>query len=264
MKLRYRKSYTALSALILAFTLGTGLPDALAAGKSLNQSNQKTGTEKPQATGTPATMQDGYALLTQGKYDAAAKVFSSLAARSPEDFMAAQYLDYAQLQTGLTQIRLHKFVSATSTFASIIKRNPNSVHARRYLAFSLIQTGELKQAIIQLQFTESLKKKTAFDSFLLGTAYELGAQSKDAVVYFMDAVQADPGNDFYRLKAIDTLRGLALYAKASALSQTGVQLATSEEIKQKYYTRMNQIVSAERLANATRHCRTEKASAEAN
>lgn len=181
-------------------------------------------------------------------------------AQAPVRYLGAD----TTLRQGYAHLQGGDYQGAVNSFILILRNEPNHVMARRYLAWTLLQMGNADGAISQIGYLEVLKAKTSFDSYLKATAYEALGDMKSAANWYVDAVNEDPDNDNYRMKAIDTLQGLARYTKAASMARNGAKYAPSDEWEAKYNKKLGQIQSAEKLSKATQDCRVETAAGDDN
>ncbi len=138
------------------------------------------------------------------------------------------------VQKAYAQIRKQQFDEAVPNLCMAIKLERNSVVARRYLSFALIQQGQMAEALQQLDLLDQLHNGIALDLFMKGVASEKLAEPTRAADWFRAAVDKEPANDFFRMKAINAFILLSKYDDASALSTDGVKLTANANLK-KYY-----------------------------
>ncbi len=204
-------------------------------------------------------------LVLSGSPQALSAVSKGAASKSAASKVSVKYMGAEPtLRQGYGHLQTGDYQGAVNSFVLILRNEPNHVMARRYLAWTLLQMGNANAAISQIGYLEILKAKTSFDSYLKATAYETLGDMKSAGNWYVDAVNEDPDNDNYRMKAIDILQGLARYSKAASMARNGAKYAPSDEWEAKYNKKLGQIQSAEKLSEATKDCRTETAVADDN
>lgn len=152
----------------------------------------------------------------------------SAASTSPQTISSGTY---TLLQAAYDQMRKSHFELATKTLSRAIRADRDCMTARRYLSYALLQQGDAGAALGQLNL---IPDPGAFDLFLKGVAAEMLGQVRQSADYFLQSVNKDPQNDYYRSKAIMSYINLSNYQKASVLSADGTKLAVNPQQKQYY------------------------------
>ena len=154
---------------------------------------------------------------------------------------------YRNLQGGNAEKSIEMFQAA-------VRKEPGNAVARRYLSYTLLQQGRAAEAMEQLRLLGSLGKLSGYDLFLTGQALEMMGDKKSAAQYYVYAVDEEPANEFYRLKAIDSLRELSLYDDATDLVNEGLAMSHDKAVRANYRNKAAQIASARKLANIQITC----------
>jgi Tfp pilus assembly protein PilF len=137
----------------------------------------------------------------------------------------------ALLKKAYEQLKAQNFEAATGTLCQSIKTNGDTPAARRYLAYTLLQRGLPQEALHQI---EVVSNPIGFDFFMRGLAYESMGESKEATAAFQKAVDKEPDNDYFRMKAIKNSIMLSQYHEAAALSQAGGTKTKDMKVKKFY------------------------------
>lgn len=154
---------------------------------------------------------------------------------------------YKNLQGGNAEKSIEMFQEA-------VRKEPGNAVARRYLSYTLLQQGRAAEAMEQLKVLGSLGKLSGYDLFLTAQALELMGDKKSAAQYYVYAVDEEPSNEFYRLKAIDSLRDLSLYDDATDLVNEGLAMSHDKAVRANYRNKAAQIASARKLVNIQITC----------
>jgi Tfp pilus assembly protein PilF len=146
----------------------------------------------------------------------------------------AQALDTSSpvlLKRAYEQLKAQNFEAATGTLCQSIKSNGDSPAARRYLSYTLLQRGLPKEALRQI---DVVSDPIGFDFFMRGLAHESMGDIKEATAAFQKAVEKEPDNDYFRMKAIRNSIMLSQYHQAAALSQAGGTKTKDAKLKKFY------------------------------
>lgn len=157
-----------------------------------------------------------------------------------------------------TVIPLKELVALLTQKSAVLQaETPRPVSLRkvgRYLSYTLLQQGRAAEAMEQLKVLGSLGKLSGYDLFLTAQALELMGDKKSAAQYYVYAVDEEPSNEFYRLKAIDSLRDLSLYDDATDLVNEGLAMSHDKAVRANYRNKAAQIASARKLVNIQITC----------
>lgn len=143
---------------------------------------------------------------------------------------------------------------AIDLFTASLRKDPRNTVTRRYLAYTYLQQGQPSEAMEQLKTIATISKTTAYDMFLTGMALDALGNTKAAAQYFVYASDEEPSNEFYRIRAIDALRGLSLYDDATDLVNEGLSMTSNKASRANYATKLGQIESARKLVNIQITC----------
>jgi hypothetical protein len=113
---------------------------------------------------------------------------------------------------------------------------------RRFLAYALLQSGEPEAAVKQLNTYIKAFKPTAFDEFLLGSAYNAVGDYDGAKAAFKDGLVIAPEADYIRGELIKVLLAIYDYDAALAVCKERI-LKTNDPRTRQYYRRMYDQVS---------------------
>jgi Tfp pilus assembly protein PilF len=153
------------------------------------------------------------------------------------------------LNIAYSQMRERNFEGATKTLCDSIRTDGDSIAARRYLCYSLLQRGYPHEALTQIKV---IGEPLAFDLYLRGVASEMIGEPTQAADFFRQAVDKEPTNDFFRMKAIKSLITVSKYQDAVNLCANGK--STDSKSRKFYEEEMRRAEFLERTISKDRPC----------
>jgi Tfp pilus assembly protein PilF len=148
------------------------------------------------------------------------------------------------IKRGYAQLQENNLGLAAKSFSQALQSDGDNVTARRYLAYTLIKQSSPVEALNQLNQVED---PSAFDLYLKGLASDMMLHPNQAAYCYKAAVEKDPQNNEYRLKAIHALINISKYEEASVLSSDGRARALTPA-QRKFYA--DELARTENLAAA--------------
>ncbi len=186
------------------------------------------------------------------KFIATALVIASLASFTGS--MATASTNYAtpvasssatlMIKRGYAQLQENNLADCRKEFSQALQSDGDNVTARRYLAYTLIKQSSPVEALNQLNQVED---PSAFDLYLKGLASDMMFTPIKPLIAIQAAVEKDPQNNEYRLKAIHALINISKYEEASVLSSDGRARALTPA-QRKFYA--DELARTENLAAA--------------
>ncbi|WP_462324370.1 tetratricopeptide repeat protein [Desulfoplanes sp.] len=149
----------------------------------------------------------GSQLAFEGKIDEAAKIFSRVVARDPNN-------EFARNQLGLMYAKQEKFDAAAREFAGVVKQAPDNLFARTWVGVLLLHSGKVDAARKEFKAILTIDPSNANGYYFLGVMYAVDHDLARAVTYLRKAqsVGSDDPETHYRLAA--AFAGMGMRANA--------------------------------------------------